>query len=125
MSHYRALQKRHSPRGIYCVGPKVAAFYLRDVVSLLGLAEYLGAEDAFCIQPVDVWVQRVAEELCIVELGTPKEATQNAIAELCRSEGIPPIQFNQGAWYTGFHVLKYGAQDKPRGPKPAKRCSHE
>lgn len=122
MAHYHALQRRKSPQGIYCVGPKVAAFYLRDVVSLLGLAEFVGAADAFCLQPVDVWVQRVAEELAIVEPGTPKETTQKAIAEMCRREGIPPIQFNQGAWYTGFHVLKLGVQDKSGGPGAAKPC---
>ena len=57
--HYAELQAARSPGVIIQVGPKVAAFYLRDLVSLFSLDEGLSDSDAALLQPVDVWVRRL------------------------------------------------------------------
>lgn len=45
-------------RSVQGVGPKIASFFLRDVVAGLGIEEGLLGVDRTYIQPIDVWVAR-------------------------------------------------------------------
>jgi endonuclease III len=101
--HYQELQSRSGDNGITQVGPKIAAFYLRDVVSLCQLSGSVDNASAFCLQAVDTWVQKVAEKLGIVRVGADTSEVQNAIVGLCEKEQISALRFNQGAWFTGYH----------------------
>ncbi len=103
--HYDEIQRARNEAGIVQVGPKIAAFYLRDVVSLFALEDKVSADFQFTLQPVDVWVRRVAFETKMV----PKEASdqyiRQAIIDLCDEEGCSPLQFNQGAWFAGAYAF--------------------
>jgi hypothetical protein len=104
--HYLELQPRNGNTGITQVGPKIAAFYLRDIVSIFQLTDCVASEDAFCLQAVDTWVQKVAEKLEIVEKDADTETVQQAIVSVCEKNGISPLRFNQGAWFTGYHAFE-------------------
>lgn len=98
----KKLQARESKRGIIQVGPKIASFYLRDVISLYGLDDKIPSSSAYCLQPVDTWVKKVAYRLKIVDEGERNsKKIQQAIASLCKAKDVSPILFNQGAWYVG------------------------
>ncbi|PKN51355.1 MAG: hypothetical protein CVU55_12000 [Deltaproteobacteria bacterium HGW-Deltaproteobacteria-13] len=103
--HYNDLQAANKNGGIVQVGPKIAAFYLRDVVSVFHLVDGVDAISAFCLQPVDTWVQKIAEKIGIVSEGTDKAEVQKAIVCMCEQESIPALLFNQGAWFTGYHAF--------------------
>jgi hypothetical protein len=103
--HYKQLQRSEEIDGIRQVGPKVAALYLRDVASLFQLTDSVDDSSAFCLQPVDTWVQQIAKRLKVVDEEADKQTTQCAIAKWCHEQRISPIRFNQGAWYMGYHAL--------------------
>src|SRR5829696_5190063 len=65
--HYDEIQRSQSEGGIVQVGPKIAAFYLRDVVSLFELEDKVSADFQFTLQPIDVWVRRVAFDTGMVQ----------------------------------------------------------
>ncbi len=99
--HYAELQA--SNNGITQVGSKIAAFYLRDVIALYSLDDKVAVDSAYCIQPVDTWVRKLAYRLKIVDEGANDQTIQKAIVEFCQSKGLSPILFNQGAWYIGYY----------------------
>jgi hypothetical protein len=103
--HYSELQRSRNRNGIIQIGPKTASFYLRDVVSLYRLEGKVPDEFAFCLQPVDVWVRKLAYKTGIVEDGADDKKIQEAIVALCKEYGCSPLQFNQGAWYTGYFAF--------------------
>lgn len=100
--HYQELQKSLNKTGIVQVGPKIASFYLRDVVSLFQLENLVSYDFQFCLQPVDVWVRRLAK-IGIVQNNATDEEIQKAIVKLCNELHCSPLKFNQGAWYAGYH----------------------
>ncbi len=106
-SHFTELQASQSTRGIVQVGPKIAAFYLRDLVFLFRLAELLGRDTLFCLQPVDVWVRRIVRKLGIVNgSGSVSDSEiQRAIVAICGESKEAALRFNQGAWYIGTNSL--------------------
>jgi hypothetical protein len=85
------------------VGEKVASFYLRDLVSVYGLSEFIDDASASCLQPVDVWVRRIARKAEIAGPSDSDLAIRGGISKTCRDEGVSPIDFNQGAWYMGYN----------------------
>lgn len=103
--HYFGLQKSSSGRGILQVGPKVAAFYLRDVVTIFNLENHVSPEAVFTLQPIDTWVRQIAEELNFIDKSMSPKDAQKIITIKCREKNISAIAFNQGAWYTGFNSL--------------------
>jgi len=93
-AHYQELQK------IRYVGPKTAAFYLRDLCFVYSLEA-----DDLAVQPVDRWVKEIA---CRIKISLPKDredAVGRKIVEACKHVGVSPLCFNAGAWYTGTHAL--------------------
>ncbi len=103
--HYAKLQARNGNQGIIQIGPKIAAFYLRDVVSVFQLSDFVGNQSAFCLQAVDTWVCKVAEKLGIVGDDAATSKVQGAIVSMCEEHEISALRFNQGAWFTGYHAF--------------------
>lgn len=103
-SHYRELQRSESSGGIIQVGPKIAAFYLRDIVSLYGLEDAVGPAGAACLQPVDTWVRRIAEKLEIARPRAGDDEVKQSIVDLCAQCGCSSALFNQGIWYLATHA---------------------
>jgi len=101
--HYNQLQARKSTNGITQIGPKIAAFYLRDIVSLLKLDTCVDNLSGFCLQPVDTWVKKIVQKLGIAGPNDEIPKIQRAIVTLCEDHGVSAIRFNQGAWYSAFY----------------------
>jgi hypothetical protein len=101
--HFRELQ------GIRQIGPKVASIYLRDLVCIYDLHEFLQLDDLKFLQPIDVWVRRVAHRLAIIPAETCSDDEVRAhIVDTCRLHNVSAFKFNQGAWYLGknsFDIL--------------------
>jgi len=104
-AHYVELQASRSPNGIVQVGPKIAAFYLRDLVSLFALDASVAPAEFGLLQPVDVWVRRLVARLALAEENAPEEIVREAIVSLCRERTCSPVFFNQGLWYLGTHAF--------------------
>lgn len=104
--HYEEIQRARNEAGIVQVGPKIAAFYLRDVVSLFELEDKVSDKFQFTLQPIDVWVRRVAFSTGMVSEGADAQQVGRAIIDLCSEEGCSPLQFNQGAWYAGANAFR-------------------
>lgn len=104
--HYDELQHSKNKEGIFQVGDKIASFYLRDVVSLFQLESDIIYECLFCLQPVDVWVRKLAKKTGIVSNSATDEQIQEAIIQLCQKQDCSPLLFNQGAWYLGHFAFE-------------------
>ncbi len=120
---YKKLQNAQSDNGIVQVGPKIASFFLRDLVFLFDLSHKMTPEIMSLIQPVDTWVKQVCQSIGIASMDDSIESVRNQIIMHCNSANVDPLDFNQGTWYVGYHsynlVLK-GAVSKLEGllPKP-------
>ncbi|MFQ5834872.1 MAG: hypothetical protein ACE5HR_02980 [bacterium] len=95
------------------VGDKITSFFLRDVVCIFDLQ--LDNEQQVFLQPVDTWVGKVIKDLNIYResdidkaIGNKKllHIVRKSIVESCNNIGVSPIEFNQGAWYIGFHSFQ-------------------
>jgi hypothetical protein len=102
---FERLQRRHGDGGIHQVGPKVAAFFLRDLACLFNLEGQIPGDFQFCLQPIDTWVEQISVRAGLVPAGVGHARIQEAILTYCREQGISAIRFNQGAWYLGKHAL--------------------
>jgi hypothetical protein len=98
--HYGELQ-----RDMVQVSPKIATFYLKDVLSLYQLEELVPEESAFCLQPIDVWVRKLVKKMGMVGDRASDDDIRKAIIGLCRDHKVSPAQFNQGAWYLGYFAF--------------------
>lgn len=103
--HFDELQKAKNEAGIIQVGPKIASFYLRDVVSLFELEDKVSADFQFTLQPIDTWVRKVAFCTGMVPEKASDRQIGQAIIDLCSKENCSPLQFNQGAWYAGARAF--------------------
>jgi len=97
---------RENLMGIVQIGPKISSFYLRDLIDVCKLENYLSEDDYALLQPVDTWVRQVAERIGIIGSGVSTKVAQGIIAEVCKEEGVSPIRFNQGAWYVGANAFE-------------------
>jgi hypothetical protein len=87
------------------VGPKIACLYLRDLVDIYDLEANISQEDLRFLQPIDVWVRKVACKVGLVSETEPDVNIQNNIVRVCNELGISSLRFNQGAWYLGKNAL--------------------
>lgn len=89
--------------GIRGVGWKLAAFYLRDVARFYAIGE----EPAWCFQPVDVWIRRVAN--CWAgRIGRSISSDDDAASvfvDLASAAGVRGGDLNAGAWVLGSQLL--------------------
>lgn len=102
--HYNELQRSKSTKGIHSIGPKVASFYLRDIVSLYELDAYVSPADLVLLQPIDTWVRKLAFNIGVTsDLDERDTVIRQKIVETCNRLGISSLKFNQGAWFLGYH----------------------
>ena len=107
------------------VGPKLRAFFLRDLVTLLKAESKLSSDPKAFLwcQPIDVWVRFAAEELCGTRTFQPVPAASakgmlkgrdlalaSGIIELAREAGVSPLKVNQGVWYFSRNAVADGAR---------------
>lgn len=93
--------------GIIQIGPKIASLYLRDLVDLYDLEAVLRPEDLQFLQPIDVWVRRVAFKMSIIDNEElPEDRIRRNIIIACHDNGVSALRFNQGAWYLGQYSLE-------------------
>ena len=92
--------------GIYSVGDKVTSFFLRDLVTVFDLEPLIMEERYVYLQPVDIWVQRVGQQIGLIDRTSPPKQMKLAIIDRCLEHRVSPVAFNQGAWYLGAHSLE-------------------
>ncbi|MBI4846480.1 MAG: hypothetical protein HY810_08470 [Candidatus Omnitrophica bacterium] len=84
------------------IGPKLAGLFLRDIVLLYDLKNFLTMDAEKYLQPVDTWVRQVAEKLGIISKGDKDPiAISMKIVNQCHDYSVCPLLFNAGAWYVG------------------------
>jgi len=90
-----------SVRGI---GPKIAAFFLRDLWSFIGVWQDTSELDLYCLQPIDRWVRFWSGE-CWPYKDWPSsdEKFAKMLIGVCQQINIDPVSFNKGAWFVGSH----------------------
>ena len=100
VDHYLELQKMCQ------IGPKIASFYLRDLVCIYGIECLVKPDELKLLQPIDVWVRKVAHRLGIIAVETcPDDEVRTAIVQACAQYGVSAFKFNQGAWYLGKYAF--------------------
>jgi len=88
------------------VGPKIASFYLRDLVVLFNLESKISASKQIVyLLPIDTWVRKICIKIGIASSGTRSHEIKRRIINVCQSANISPLRFNMGAWYLGKHAL--------------------
>ena len=90
------------------VGPKIASFYLRDLVSLFGLESKISIDEQIMyLFPIDTWVRKICIKVGIASSGMKDREIRDRMITLCRNKSIDvsPLKFNMGAWYLGKHAL--------------------
>lgn len=105
--HYLELQKNgtRDRGGIVQVGPKVASFYLRDIVSIFQLGDLVTNDAAFYLHPVDVWVRKLLTRTGVIDNSEDDSTVRHAIVAICNEHECSPVEFNQGAWYIGYYAF--------------------
>ena len=91
--------------GIRYVGPKTGSLFIRDVVVIYQLEDYLEDNDYQYVQPVDTWVRQMCERFGWVEENTNTEDVVKIMTQECKKADVSPLRFNQGLWYLGSHAL--------------------
>lgn len=87
---------------IYAIGDKLASIYLRDIIVVYHLDEFLESEDFKYCQPIDTWVKQVVLKIGIIKSEKTKiEDIKTAIIKYCLDAKVNPLLFNAGAWLVG------------------------
>jgi hypothetical protein len=92
--------------GVHGIGPKIASFICRDTVFLAGLEESLPPEHRKYLQPVDIWIGRIAEFLNPdLTFGRDDPAViSQFLAGASAQAGVSGVAFNQGSWHFSSQV---------------------
>jgi endonuclease III len=90
---------------ITSIGPKIASLYLRDLVDVYDLESKIAPGDLVLLQPVDVWVRKVARKTGIINDGVSDEEIKKSILRVCQEAGVSALRFNQGVWYLGKNAF--------------------
>jgi hypothetical protein len=90
------------------IATKIAAFYLRDVITAHELDET--ALRAVCFQPIDVWTRRGAQALAsLIDRGAPADSDDAGAAavlvEIATRAKVRPSVLIAGLWVLGSAVL--------------------
>jgi hypothetical protein len=88
---------------IWQIGPKIYSLILRDTIDFFELNKFVSPADFKYLQPVDTWVEQLAEKLGI---NGNKSQISEKLVEVCNKNNVNPIKFNQGAWYLASHSFE-------------------
>jgi predicted house-cleaning noncanonical NTP pyrophosphatase (MazG superfamily) len=83
------------------VGDKIASFFLRDLVCIFDLK--LQNNKQIFLQPI---AQKSDIDKAISGNKNSLNIVREAIIKVCDDAKISSIEFNQGAWYIGFHSFE-------------------
>jgi len=87
---------------IYAIGDKLASLYLRDIVIIYQLEEFLKPEEFLYCHPIDTWVKQVALKIrIIVAEDVEVKDIKTAIIRSCLDAKVSHLLFNAGAWMVG------------------------
>jgi len=90
----QVLAAHNDLRSINGIGPKIASFFLRDVAWCFRIKVN---RQRYLLQPVDVWVERMAQQL-----GPVAKARAAAwIVQQSKDAEVMPEAVNAGVWYFG------------------------
>lgn len=92
--------------GIHAIGDKIASLYLRDVILIYQLEEFLKSNEFRYYQPIDTWVKQVALKVGIISEKAKTEDIKTAIIKSCLDAKVSPLLFNAGAWMIGANSLE-------------------
>lgn len=85
------------------IGEKIASFYLRDIVYLVGIDEE-NISDLHLLQPIDTWLEQTLKILFNFDAQKNLQEKQKLIVDLCKESEVSSISFNQGAWVLGSQI---------------------
>jgi hypothetical protein len=92
------------------IGPKIASFYLRDIIMFYKLEKDLEKHingDYTDLLPIDTWIKKNAIKFNIInEEETDDNQIRKNINEVCIKNNISPMYFNAGLWYIGSHAYE-------------------
>ncbi len=99
-------------RSVRGIGPKLAAFFLRDIWSFIGAWENTPKDNLFCLQPIDRWIIFWSEKCWSdahwatntkLQTDSAKIRFAKKLTSECLRLEINPVSFNKGAWFVGSH----------------------
>jgi len=113
-----ALREAFQKLALNGIGPKLRAFFLRDLVTLLKAEPKLNSDpDAYLwCQPIDVWVRFAAKQLSRTLISVPRASAEyslsradlaaaRCIVKLSIEAGVSPLKVNQGIWYFSANAV--------------------
>ena len=112
-------QKAFNKLSLNGIGHKIRAFFIRDIVYLLGLEENskIKFSDYLFMNPIDVWVRLTVEYL---NLNPPENITlkpnsyrldrkdfdiASSLTNACIEYEVSPLLTNMGIWYYASHFI--------------------
>lgn len=80
----------------------------RDVALVEDAEASIRSDDYPCFQPVDTWVEQVAQSLGLIEAADRGRLSvvKRKIISACLAEGVSPLLFNAGTWLVGAHAYR-------------------
>lgn len=87
------------------IGPKIGAFYLRDITYAFDLEKKFDKKHAKYIQPIDLWTRRGA----MIWTGNQNKLDAEyaeIIYQMCENAGVSPALANTGLWILGAVICK-------------------
>jgi hypothetical protein len=100
---------------IFSIGPKCSSFFLRDAVIFYSLFDNIQDDELIYLQPIDIWVARVANDVGIITLSEKEkekmsqtiqkkyETIRKNIVSSCLEINVSPTAFNTGTWYKAYN----------------------
>lgn len=92
-------------KSIRGIGPKIAPFYLRDLVDVMN-ATLNNIQNVHLLQPIDTWVERTVKILCGNQAMNETEEVADWIVKTSIQHNINPQRVNMGIWFFGSTIAK-------------------
>ena len=86
------------------IGPKIASFYLRDLVYIMNI-DLANIQNRNLLQPIDTWVKRTVEILTNDENMNNRQIGEWVVSN-CLENNINPERVNMGMWFFCSQIVK-------------------
>jgi len=87
------------------IGPKIASFYLRDLVYIMNI-DLANIQNRTLLQPIDTWVKRTVEILTNDENMNNRQQIAEWVVSNCLENNINPERVNMGMWFFCSQIVK-------------------
>ncbi len=91
-------------KSIRGIGPKIASFYLRDLVDVMSVTSN-NTQNVSLLQPIDTWVERTVKILCGNQAMDETEVA-DWIVKTSIQHNINPQRVNMGIWFFGSTIVE-------------------